>query len=278
MNWHTLDVTISGALATVTLNRPKVLNAFNETAIKELEHSFRMFGDREEVRAIVLTGAGTTFCAGADLSWMKRMADIPYEENFADAYRLATMLRTIYSCPKPVIARVQGDAYGGGLGLIAAADLALSASTASFGFSEVKVGLMPAVISPFVIQAIGGRAARRYFVTGEKFTAHEAHRIGLVHEVATPDVLDAKLDSIVSTIVRNGPQAVKQSKRLILDIDVLSEKLAVDTAERIALLRGSDEAREGVQAFLEKRRPIWCKETSTTPSSPSTPRATSNDK
>lgn len=259
MNWHTLDVTISGAVATVTLNRPRVHNAFNETAIKELEHSFRMFGDRDEVRVIVLTGSGTTFCAGADLSWMKRMAEIPYEENFADAYRLATMLRTLYHCPKPVIARVQGDAYGGGLGLIAVADIAIASSKASFGFSEVKLGLMPAVISPFVIQAIGSRAARRYFVTGERFTAQEACRIGLVHEVVTPDVLDARLNSIVTQITQNGPQAVIQSKRLIQDIDLLSEKLAVDTAERIARLRGSEEAREGVQAFLEKRRPSWVK-------------------
>jgi methylglutaconyl-CoA hydratase len=259
MNWHTLDVTISGAVATVTLNRPRVHNAFNETAIKELEHSFRMFGDRGEVRVIVLTGSGATFCAGADLSWMKRMAEIPYEENFADAYRLATMLRTIYHCPKPVIARVQGDAYGGGLGLIAVADVAIASSKVSFGFSEVKLGLMPAVISPFVIQAIGSRAARRYFVTGEKFTAQEAYRIGLVHEVVTPDVLDAKLNSIVTQITQNGPQAVIQSKRLIQDIDLLSEKLSVDTAERIARLRGSEEAREGVQAFLEKRRPSWSK-------------------
>lgn len=259
MNWHTLDVTISGAVATVTLNRPRVHNAFNETAIKELEHSFRMFGDRDEVLVIVLTGSGTTFCAGADLSWMKRMAEIPYEENFADAYRLATMLRTLYHCPKPVIARVQGDAYGGGLGLIAVADIAIASSKASFGFSEVKLGLMPAVISPFVIQAIGSRAARRYFVTGERFTAQEACRIGLVHEVVTPDVLDARLNSIVTQITQNGPQAVIQSKRLIQDIDLLSEKLAVDTAERIARLRGSEEAREGVQAFLEKRRPSWAK-------------------
>jgi methylglutaconyl-CoA hydratase len=261
MNWHTLDVTIVGAVATVTLNRPRVHNAFNETAIKELEHSFRMFGDRGEVRVIVLTGAGTSFCAGADLSWMKRMSEIPYEENFADAYRLATMLRTIYHCPKPVIARVQGDAYGGGLGLIAVADVAVASSKVNFSFSEVKLGLMPAVISPFVIQAIGSRAARRYFVTGERFTAQEAYRIGLVHEVVTPDVLDAKLNSIVTQITQNGPLAVIQSKRLIQDIDLLSEKLAVDTAERIARLRGSDEAREGVQAFLEKRRPSWSKET-----------------
>ena len=257
MNWHTLDVTITGAVATVTLNRPRVHNAFNETAIKELEHSFRMFGDRHEVRVIVLTGSGTTFCAGADLGWMKRMAEIPYEENFADAYRLATMLRTIYHCPKPVVARIQGDAYGGGLGLIAVADVAIASSTACFGFSEVKLGLMPAVISPFVIQAVGSRAARRYFLTGERFTAQEACRIGLVHEVVTPDVLDAKLGWIVGQIAQNGPLAVIQSKRLIQDIDLLSEKLAIDTAERIARLRGSEEAREGIQAFLEKRSPSW---------------------
>jgi methylglutaconyl-CoA hydratase len=247
------------------LNRPKVHNAFNETAIKELEHSFRMFGDRQEVRAIVLTGSGATFCAGADLGWMKKMGEISYEDNFADAYRLATMLRTVYRCPKPVIARIQGDAYGGGVGLIAAADIAIATSNACFAFSEVKLGLMPAVISPFVIQAIGSRAARRYFVTGEKFTAQEAYRMGLVHEVVTSDVFDAKVNSLVALIIKNGPNAVIQSKRLIQDIDLLSEKLAIDTAERIARLRGSEEAREGVQAFLEKRRPAWSKETPPTP-------------
>ena len=257
MNWKTLDVTLGGRVATVTLNRPKVHNAFDETAIKELEHSFRMFGEREEVRVIVLAASGATFCAGADLNWLKRMGDQLYEQNLADAFGLAAMLRAVYTCPKPVIARIQGDAYGGGTGLIAAADIAVAVDTAHFGFTEVKLGLLPATVSPYVLRAIGVGNARRYFLTGERINAVEAARIGLLHEITSAGLLDSKVESLANSIARNGPQAVSKCKKLIEDMDFISEKVLLDTAERFARIRASDEAREGVQAFLEKRLPAW---------------------
>jgi methylglutaconyl-CoA hydratase len=259
MNYQTLELTVTGAVATVTLNRPEVFNAFNETAIKELEDCISALGDRDEPRVIVLAARGKCFSAGADLDWMKRMAELPYEANFDDAYRLAAMLRTIDACPKPVIARVQGDAFGGGVGLVSVSDIAVAAETASFSLSEVKLGLIPATISPYVIRAIGARAARRYFVTAERFAAIEAHRIGLVHEVVTGDRLDPTVQSIVAAISQNGPHAVTTTKKLIRDINgrPISEEVLLDTAERIAQTRASEEAREGVRAFLEKRSPAW---------------------
>ncbi|MGA8655896.1 MAG: enoyl-CoA hydratase/isomerase family protein [Chthoniobacterales bacterium] len=259
MNWQTLEVAISGQTATVTLSRPDVSNAFNEAAVKELEDGFRALAKRSDIRVILLAAVGKSFSAGADLSWMKRMADLSAEENFTDAYRLATMLRTIYTCPQPVIARVQGDAYGGGVGLIAAADIVVAADNACFSLSEVKLGLIPATISPYVIRAIGVRAARRYFVTAERFDAAEAYRIGLVHKIASPDALDGAVESVVAAILQNGPGAVIKSKQLVQDLDgqLLSDELLADTARRIAQIRGSEEAREGVRAFLEKRLPAW---------------------
>ncbi len=259
MNYQTLELTSTGPVATVTLNRPDVFNAFNEVAIQELGECVQTLGTRSELRVIVLAARGKCFSAGADLAWMKRMAELSHQANFDDAYRLAAMLRTIYSCPKPVVAKVQGDAFGGGVGLISAADIVVAVNSASFSLSEVKLGLIPATISPYVIRAIGARSARRYFVTAERFSAAEAHRIGLVHEVVTPDLLDATVQSITTAIALNGPNAVIQSKRLILDIDgrLLSDEILTDTAERIAQVRASDEAREGVRAFLEKRQPGW---------------------
>jgi methylglutaconyl-CoA hydratase len=259
MNYQTLQLTTTGQVATVTLNRPEVFNAFNEVAIEELADCVRVLGDRDELRVIVLAARGKCFSAGADLDWMRRMAELSYQANFDDAYRLAAMLRTIYTCPKPVIARVQGDAFGGGVGLISASDIAVAVESASFSLSEVKLGLIPATISPYVIRAIGARAARRYFVTAERFAAVEAHRIGLVHIVATADQLDPTVQSIVAAISQNGPQAITKTKQLIHDIDgqLLSEEVLRDTAERIAQIRASAEAREGVRAFLEKRSPAW---------------------
>jgi methylglutaconyl-CoA hydratase len=261
MNYQTLQLTTTGQVATVTLNRPEVFNAFNEVAIEELADCVRVLGDRDELRVIVLAARGKCFSAGADLDWMRRMAELSYQANFDDAYRLAAMLRTIYTCPKPVIARVQGDAFGGGVGLISASDIAVAVESASFSLSEVKLGLIPATISPYVIRAIGARAARRYFVTAERFAAVEAHRIGLVHIVATADQLDPTVQSIVAAISQNGPQAITKTKQLIHDIDgqLLSEEVLRDTAERIAQIRASAEAREGVRAFLEKRSPAWRK-------------------
>ena len=261
MNYQTLELTTTGSVATVTLNRPEVFNAFNETAIEELADCFRVLGGRDELRVIVLAARGKCFSAGADLVWMRRMAELSYQANFDDAYRLATMLRTIHLCPKPVIARVQGDAFGGGVGLISASDIAVAVESVSFSLSEVKLGLIPATISPYVIRAIGARAARRYFVTAERFAAVEAHRIGLVHAVVTVDQLDSTIQSVVAAISQNGPHAVTETKQLIHDIDgrFFSEEVLRDTAERIAHIRASDEAREGVRAFLEKRSPAWHK-------------------
>jgi methylglutaconyl-CoA hydratase len=261
MNYQTLELAITGPIATVTLNRPEVFNAFNEIAIKELEDCIHTLGDRSELRVIVLAARGKCFSAGADLAWMKRMAELSHQANFNDAYGLAAMLRSIYTCPKPVIAQVQGDAFGGGVGLISAADIAIAVDTARFSLSEVKLGLIPATISPYLIRAIGARVARRYFVTAELFNAAEARRIGLLHEVVPADLLDATVRSIVIAITQNGPSAVTKAKQLVRDIDgrLLSEELLVDTAERIAQTRASEEAREGVRAFLEKRPPAWLK-------------------
>ena len=259
MKWQMLKVAITGQLATVMLNRPDVSNAFNETLVKELENSFRELADSNRIRVIVLASTGKCFSAGADLRWMKTMADLSEEENFADAHGLAVMLRTIYTCPKPVIARVHGDAYGGGVGLIAAADVAVAADSACFSLSEVKLGLIPATISPYVVRAIGARAARRYFITAERFDAAEALRIGLVHKIAPTGTLDSAIESIVASVLHNGPGAVAKSKRLVQDLDgqLLSDELLAETARRIARARASDEAREGVRAFLEKRLPAW---------------------
>jgi methylglutaconyl-CoA hydratase len=261
MNYQTLELTLTDPVATITLNRPEVFNAINEVVIAELEDCVRALWHRDDVRVIVLAARGKFFSAGADLDWMKRMAESSYQANFDDAYKLAAMLRTIYTCPKPVIARIQGDAFGGGVGLISASDIAVAVESASFSLSEVKLGLIPATISPYVIRAITARAARRYFVTAERFAAAEAGRVGLVHEVVTADLLDPTIESIIAAIIQNGPSAVSKAKQLIHDIDgrPLSEELLLDTAQKIAQIRASDEAREGVRAFLEKRSPVWRK-------------------
>ncbi|MFZ6658479.1 enoyl-CoA hydratase/isomerase family protein [Undibacterium sp. TJN19] len=259
MAMETLDIQIANRLATVTLNRPDVRNAFNETTIAEITQVFRELDGNDSIRAIVLAANGSAFCAGADLNWMKKMADYTHEENLADAGQLAEMLRTIYCCSKPVVAKVQGDCYAGGMGLVAACDIAVSVDTANFCLSEVKLGLIPATISPYVIKAMGESAARRYFITAERFNAVEAHRTGFVHEVVTADMLDAKVAEIIKALVSNSPNAVKQAKRLVQDVASreLTPALIAATVEGIAVIRASDEGREGVRSFLEKRKPDW---------------------
>jgi methylglutaconyl-CoA hydratase len=259
MAYQTLDISIGDKLATVTLNRPDVRNAFNETTIAELALAFDELGRNDVVRAIVLAANGPAFCAGADLNWMKKMAGYSDAENLADAAKLADMLRTIYLCPKPVVAKVQGDCYAGGMGLVAACDIAVSVADAGFCLSEVKLGLIPATISPYVIKAMGENAARRYFLTAERFTAQEAHRIGFVHEVVAADALDATVAGIVKALVNNSPNAVRQAKLLVRDVSgkEVGNGLLRDTAERIAQIRASSEGREGVASFLEKRKPSW---------------------
>ena len=259
MDYQTLIVAIDGKVATVTLNRPDVRNAFNETTIAEITEAFRTLGQHSDVRTIVLAANGPAFCAGADLNWMKKMAGYTHEENRADAAQLAEMLRTIYTCPKPVIAKVQGDCYAGGMGLVAACDIAVANEATNFCLSEVKLGLIPATISPYVILAMGENAARRYFLTAERFSAQEAHRIGFVHQAVAADALDATVAEIVKALVTNSPNAVKEAKRLVQDVagQPLTAELIADTAERIADIRSSDEGKEGVRSFLEKRKPNW---------------------
>ena len=259
MQFETLTVGIAGAVATVTLNRPDVRNAFNEFTIAELSLAFNELGRMDSVRAIVLAANGPAFCAGADLNWMKKMAGYSHSENAEDAEKLADMLRTIYLCPKPVVAKIQGDCYAGGMGLVAACDIAVSSSGACFCLSEVRLGLIPATISPYVIKSMGENAARRYFLTAEKFSAQEAHRIGFVHDIVPADALDAHVDAIVKALTTSSPNAVREAKVLVREITgkAVDSALMVDTAERIANIRSSDEGREGVASFLEKRKPSW---------------------
>ena len=259
MTYTTLTIEREGSIATVTLNRPDVRNAFNETTIAEIKQAFSELGDDAALRAIVLAANGPAFCAGADLNWMKKMAGYTHAENHADALQLAEMLRTIYLCPKPVVAKVQGDCYAGGMGLVAACDIIVAVEEANFCLSEVKLGLIPATISPYVIKAMGENASRRYFLTAERFGAQEALRIGFVHEVVSADALDAKVAEIVKALVNNSPNAVQQAKVLVREVvgQEVNDALLADTAERIAKIRASDQGREGVASFLEKRKPAW---------------------
>jgi methylglutaconyl-CoA hydratase len=258
----TLDIRINHRVAVVWMTREAVRNAFNEASIAELTEAFRTLGADPEVRAIVLAGRGPAFCAGADLAWMKRMAGFTHEENRADAGRLATMLRTIHACPKPVIARVHGDAYAGGVGLVAACDIAVAAIGTHFCLSETRLGLIPATIGPYVVQAMGVSAARRYCLTAERFDASEAFRIGLVHELVPADELDARINELLGALMQTSAYAVAEAKRLVCDVAgrPIDDSLVADTAERIAAIRASDDGREGVRAFLDKRKPRWIAE------------------
>ena len=254
-----LQTTQQGSVLTLTLSRPEVRNAFNDEVIAEITQAFHDAASRAEVRAVVLAAVGPAFCAGADLNWMRRMADYTRAENLADAGLLAEMLRVMYECPKPTVARVQGDVFAGGMGLVAACDMAVSLDSATYCLSEVKLGLIPATISPYVIRAMGERAAHRYFLTAERFTAAEAHRIGFVHEVVAADQLDAKVDELVAALVNASPNAVRSCKRLVQEVAGrdIDAPLVARTVEGIADIRASSEGREGVQSFLQKRKPSW---------------------
>jgi methylglutaconyl-CoA hydratase len=259
MTTTTLDISRRGAVARVFLNRPDVRNAFNDTVIAELTAAFRTLGADASLRAIVVGGHGKAFCAGGDLNWMRAMADYSWEQNRADAQALADMLYTLYTCPIPLVGRVHGDCYAGGLGLASVCDVLVAAEGMHFCLSEAKLGLLPATIGPYVVRALGEQASRRYFIGAERFSAAEAHRLGFVHELATAETIDAKVDAIVQTLVANGPEAVKASKRLVQDLAgrPLTPELRADTARRIADIRASDEGKEGVQSFLNKRTPRW---------------------
>lgn len=250
---------ISGAIATVTLNRPDVRNAFNDEVITEMTALFDELGARDDVRCIVLAANGKAFCAGADLNWMRSMADYSHAQNMEDAGRLAGMLAAIYRCPKPTIAQVQGDVYAGGTGLVAACDIAVVVDSAFFCLSEAKLGLVPSTISPYVIRAMGARAAHRYFLTAERFDAATALRLGFVHEVVAADALQAKVAELAAILVNNGPVAVGLCKKLVQDVagQEITPALVQLTVASIADVRVSDEGREGLQSFLQKRPPNW---------------------
>ena len=257
---ESLAVEQQGAVGLVTMNRPERHNAFDDTFIAELTETLRTIEADDGIRVVVLSGAGKSFSAGADLNWMKRMAGFSAEENKRDAMGLATLMRTLAHLRKPTIARVHGAAYGGGVGLVACCDVAIASFNATFSLSEAKLGLIPAAISPYVISAIGERAARRLFLTAERFDAAEAFRLGLVHDLAPDEkVLDEKLGDIVEAMLACSPAAQLAAKDLIRAVAnrPVTSELIQDTAERIAKIRSSPEGREGVAAFLEKRRASW---------------------
>ena len=263
MKYETLEVAELNAVAIVWMNRPEVRNAFNETMIAELTAAFQALDKAPGVRAVVLAGHGPAFCAGADLNWMKKMAGFSFEENQRDAMGLAGMLHAVQMMSKPTVARVHGPAFAGGMGLLAACDIAVASQDAEFCLSEVKLGLIPATISPYVLAAMGERAAQRYFLTAERFSAAEAYRIGLVQELTIAAELDTRINEILGHLVTAGPASLAATKDLIRAVArrPLDSKLIADTATRIAKARASDEGREGVRSFLEKRKPAWHPET-----------------
>jgi len=251
--------TLKENVAIVSINRPDLHNAFNEVVIEELTSAFEELGKDKDVRVIVLRGEGKSFCAGADVNWMSKMVGYSLDENVADASAMARMLRTIRDCPKPTIARVHGAAIGGGVGLTAACDIAVALTSAMFCLSEVKLGIIPAVISPFVMEKIGPGHMRRYALTAERFGAAEAKRIGLVHDVVqTEEELDEHIDSIARTLIANGPAALAAAKRTLTDVAGMQwDAIQKLTTRRVAEIRVSPEGQEGLKAFLEKREPKW---------------------
>lgn len=256
----TLIVTIRNGRADVVLNRPDIHNAFDDRLIAELTDVFEQLGGDKTVRAVVLSGAGKSFSAGGDLNWMRQFANYSFDENVADARKLARLMQALDEMPKPTIARVQGAAYGGGVGLVSCCDIAVALPSAGFCLSEVKLGLIPAVISPYVVAAIGSREARRYFLTAERFDAAQAFRLGLIHELAEDEPqMDEIIAKLVDALLANGPEAVATSKDLISTVArrPIDPALRDDTARRIAERRASPEGKEGLSAFLEKRKPSW---------------------
>ena len=246
-------------VGTITLNHPEKHNVFDDAVICDLTEALSALAARPELRVLILASAGKTFCAGGDVSWMKRMARYTYEENLKDAEILATMLKTLNFFPRPTIARVQGAAFGGAVGLVACCDIAVAAVEASFALSEVKIGIIPAAISPYVIGAIGQRAARRYFTTGERFSAETAAALGLVSDVVAEQRLDEKIGDFVEILSANSPAAVTAAKKLVFNVASreIDEALIQYTSEEIAAIRVSEEGQEGLNAFLEKRIPAW---------------------
>jgi len=254
-----LNVKTTGGVARVLLDRPEIRNAFDDALIAALTRTLRELDADPAVRAVVLGGNGPAFCAGADLNWMKRMAGYTYEQNLADARALAAMLKTLDRMKKPTVARVHGPAFAGGVGLVAACDIAVGVPEAKFCLSEAKLGLSPATISPYVVRAMGERMAHRYFLTAEVFDGSEAHRIGLLSMLSPSEELDGEIDEVLKHLVQGGPEALDKIKDLIRFVSSgeITDSMIDGTAQRIAEIRVSPEGREGIASFLEKRKPGW---------------------
>ncbi len=246
-------------IATVTLNNPDKHNAFDDGIIKQLTDIFKNISKREDISIMVLASNGKNFSAGADLAWMKRMASYTYEDNLKDANALAQMLKTLNFLPQTTIAKIQGAAFGGAVGLASCCDIVIASTKASFCLSEVKLGLIPATISPYVVDAIGLKASRRYFQTAERFFSDKAQQLGLVDEIVEPDDLASEVNAMIDRLLANGSQARRQAKKLSQDVafQTIDEALLTDTSERIAAIRVSTEGQEGLTAFFEKRSPNW---------------------
>jgi methylglutaconyl-CoA hydratase len=259
MTYTTLEIESRNGIGIVWMNRPDVRNAMNEVMIGELAHAFAALDAEAGIRAVVLAGRGSAFCAGGDLNWMKKTGTYSFEQNFADAARLAEMLARLAHMRKPTIARVHGPAFAGGMGLVAACDIAVAVHGVQFCLSEVKIGLTPATISPYVIAAMGERLAHRYFLTAERFDASEAYRIGFVQEICPEEELDATINGLLGHLVAGGPAALAATKDLIRAVAhrPVSDDLMKDTATRIAAIRATAEGQEGIRSFLEKRKPAW---------------------
>lgn len=259
--FQTILYNIEKNTARVTFNRPEVHNAFNDTMINELAIVFDDIDKNKDIRVVVLTGAGKSFCAGADLNWMRRVKDYSYEDNLKESLDLAEMLYKIYASPKPTIARVNGAAIGGGTGLVAVCDIAIAAVSAKFSFSEVKLGLIPACISPYVLKKCGEGKCREFFLTGERLTAEKACAAGLLNAVVPLEEIDSTVGDVVNQLISSGPEAIKKCKELLHSVPTLSfDDVKKYTAEVIAQLRVSKEGQEGMAAFLEKRKPRWTKD------------------
>ncbi len=261
--YEALEITRDGAVATIWMNRPQRHNAFDAALIAELTQAFTQLGTDDDTRIVILSGRGKSFSAGGDLNWMKAAGEAGFDTNLADAEKLAQMFRILAEIPKPTIARVHGAALGGGMGLASACDICVASTQASFATSEVRLGIIPAVISPYVLRAIGVRQASRYFLTAERIDAAQALQIGLVHEVAEAEALDVAIDDLTSALLKGGPQAQAAAKRLIRNVagKMMGDALAQETAHTIAALRMNAEAREGLSAFLDKRAPAWINRT-----------------
>jgi methylglutaconyl-CoA hydratase len=256
--YGTIEVSREGGVGRILLNRPAVHNAFNAVMIRELREAVRILGRQQAVRVVVLSGRGKSFCAGADLNWMREIIAYSYEENLRESLDLAEFLYELYSLPRPTIARVNGAAIGGGAGFLSACDIVVASTEARFGLSEVKIGLVPACIAPYVLRRTGESRARRYFLTGERFEARRAAEIGLVDEVADPAELDEKVDALVGRLLSSGPEALARCKELLQGVPGMGfAEVKRFTAEMIAGLRISREGQEGMAAFLEKRKPKW---------------------